>query len=104
MNERCEHCEIKLSFYIEFLRVPFRNCDTVERDFEIFHDVSRKTPISIVRNVYGGSLELDFNSGRGGTVEKTKDHSLKVREQVKTYENIDISKIDYQIKREGLRF
>ena len=52
----------------------------------------------------GGPLELDFNSGRDGTVEKTKDHSLKVREQVKTYENIDISEIDYQIEREGLRF
>ena len=52
----------------------------------------------------GGSLELDFNSGRGGTVEKTKDHSLEVREQGKTDVNIDISKTDYQIEREGLIF
>ena len=57
--------------------VDFTNCDTAERDFKIFHDVSRTTPISIVRNLGGGSLELDFNSGRGGTVEKTKDHSQR---------------------------
>ena len=51
-----------------------------------------------------GSPELDFNSHRAGTGEKTKYHSLEVREQGKSYVNIDISKIDYQIAREGLRF
>ena len=86
------------------MKDPFTICDTVERDFEILQDVSRKRPTSILRNLGGGSPELDFNSRRGGTVKKTKDHSLEVREQVKTYENINISKIDYQIEREGLRF
>ena len=104
LNERCEYYENNLSFYNDFLEVPLTNCDTVERDFWILQDVSRETSTSILFNLDGGSLELDFNSGRGGTVEKTKDHSLEVREQVKNYENIDISKIDYQIEREGLRF
>ena len=59
------------------MKVPLTKCDTVEQDFEIFHDVSRRTPICILPNLGGGSLELDFNSGRGGTVEKTKDHSQR---------------------------
>ena len=61
--------------------VPFTIYGTVEEDFENLHDVSCKAPISILPTLYRGSLELDFNSGRGGTVEKTKDHSLEVREQ-----------------------
>ena len=31
----------------------------------------------------GGAFEVDFNSGRGGTVKKTKDHELGVREILK---------------------
>ena len=51
LNERCKHFKKNLSFYDEFLKVPFTNCDTVERDFEILLDVSRKTPTSILRNL-----------------------------------------------------
>ena len=67
-----------------------RICDTVERDFEILQDVSRGTSTSIQRHEDGGgSPELDFNSWRGGTDKKTKDHSLEVREQGKTSVNTD---------------
>ena len=56
LNERCEHCQKKLSEITRGVKVPFTNCDTVERDFGILHDVSRKTPTSMRSNEGGGGV------------------------------------------------
>ena len=53
-NERYEHCKQKLSFFTRGVKVPFANCDTVERDLGILHDVSLKTSTSMNSNLGGG--------------------------------------------------
>ena len=65
------------------LKVPLTKCDTVEQYFEILQDVSRETSTSIRCREDGGAFEADFNSRGGGTVKKTKDHELGVREILK---------------------
>ena len=75
MNERGEHWPQRLLILCLFLKVTFRNCDTVAQNYLISKDVSGKTP--------------------------TFKAALKIKKTLKHAENTNILKIPSKMNERG---
>ena len=85
--QRYEHWQKKLSFFTRGVKVRSRIATLLNVILGFCTTSHAKHLLLFVHVKAGGSLELDFNSQGGGTVKKTKDHELGVREKAKSCEH-----------------